>query len=155
MHLVGLLIHTLQYDAWCIHQINNTNKAETFSVHAECCHSSTSEQRGISWPTEYKITEMPHLKAYICSYMNIWGRKDLNQVQDSWHFIYSLSMVPTSDINTLKYICLAYLHSIKKYGIIFFGNTSNNWKISLYKRKSSELWQVHNPEPLVKIYLNN
>jgi hypothetical protein len=38
-------------------------------------------------------------------------------------------MVHISNINTLKSIYLAYLHSITKYGIIFWGNSFNGRKI--------------------------
>jgi len=64
------------------------------------------------------------------------------------------SIVHVSNISTLKSIYYAYFHSIIKYGIIFWGNSSNSGKISIYKRKSSELWLVHNPEPHVQVYLN-
>jgi IS1 family transposase len=39
------------------------------------------------------------------------------------------SMVPISDITTLKSIYFAYFHSIIKYGIIFWGNSSYSIKI--------------------------
>jgi len=51
---------------------------------------------------------------------------------------------------------LCILHSVVKYGIIFEGvNLPTVGRFSLHKRKSSELWLVHNPEPLVEVYLNN
>jgi len=61
---------------------------------------------------------------------------------------YSLSMVPISNINTLKKICYAYLHSITKYGIVFAVSLPTTGRFSLYKRKLSLLWLVQNPEPL-------
>jgi len=37
----------------------------------------------------------------------------------------------------------------------FFGETLPRvGRFSLYTRKSSELWLVHNPEPHVEVYLN-
>jgi Na+/H+ antiporter NhaA len=39
------------------------------------------------------------------------------------------SMVHTSNINTLKSINYAYFHSFIRYGIIFWGNSSNSGKI--------------------------
>jgi len=39
------------------------------------------------------------------------------------------SMVHISDINTFKSIYYAYFHSVIKYGIIFWGNSSNSGKI--------------------------
>ena len=37
----------------------------------------------------------------------------------------------------------------------FWGKSSNSGKISLYERKSSELWLVYNKEPHVEVYLNS
>ena len=38
----------------------------------------------------------------------------------------------------------------------FFGVTLPTvGRFSLYKRNSSELWVVHNPEPHVEVYLHN
>ena len=54
------------------------------------------------------------------------------------------SMVQISNINTLKSIYYAYCHSSIQYGINFGGNSSN-----IYKRKSSKLWLVHNPDYLL------
>jgi len=65
------------------------------------------------------------------------------------------SMVFISNINILKSIYYAYFHSFIKYGIILGGNFSSSGKFSLYKRKQSELWLVHNPEPHVEVYLKN
>jgi hypothetical protein len=45
------------------------------------------------------------------------------------------SMVWFSNINTLKSIYYAYFHSVIKYGIIFWGNFSNNGKISTLQQK--------------------
>jgi hypothetical protein len=36
-----------------------------------------------------------------------------------------------------------------------FGVTPSVGRFSLYKRELSELWLVHNPEPLEEVYLNN
>jgi len=49
--------------------------------------------------------------------------------------------VHINNINTLKLI-----HSTIKYEIIVWGNSTNSGRSTLYKRKSSELWLVHNPE---------
>ena len=62
------------------------------------------------------------------------------------------SVVHISNINTLKSI---YFHSDIKYGIIFGVTLPAVGKCSLYKRKSSELWLVHNPEPHILVRLNN
>jgi len=44
-----------------------------------------------------------------------------------------------------------YFHSVTKYGIIFWGvSFPTVGRYSFYKRKSSELWLVDNPEPLVE-----
>ena len=53
------------------------------------------------------------------------------------------SMVHISNTDTLKSIYYAF----------FGGDSSNTGKI--YKSKVLELWLVHNPEPLVEVYLNN
>ena len=45
------------------------------------------------------------------------------------------SMVHISNINTLKSIYYAYFHSIIKYGIIFWGNSSNSGKIFTLQKK--------------------
>jgi hypothetical protein len=45
------------------------------------------------------------------------------------------SMVPISDINTLKSIYFAYFHSIIRYGIIFWGNSSCSIKIFILQKK--------------------
>jgi hypothetical protein len=60
-----------------------------------------------------------------------------------------------SNFNTFKLIYHAYFHSIIKYGIIFGATLPTVGRFSLYKRKSSELSLVHNPEPDVEVYLNN
>jgi hypothetical protein len=44
------------------------------------------------------------------------------------------SMVPISDITTLKSIYFAYFHSIIKYGIIFWGNSSYSTKIFILQK---------------------
>jgi hypothetical protein len=60
------------------------------------------------------------------------------------------SMVHITNINTLKPVYYAYFHSIIKYEIIFWDNSSNIGRFSLYKRKLSELWLVHNSELHIK-----
>jgi len=60
-------------------------------------------------------------------------------------------MFHISNIYTLKSISYAYVNSIIKYETNFWGNTSNNGKIFTSQRKSSELWLVHNQEPLAVI----
>jgi len=64
------------------------------------------------------------------------------------------SLVHVSNINTLQTIYYAYFHSIIKCGIIFWGNSSTVGRFSLHKRKSSELWVVHNQELHVEVCLN-
>jgi hypothetical protein len=44
-------------------------------------------------------------------------------------------MFPISNINTVKSIYFPYFHSIIKYGIIFWGNSSNSRKIFTLQRK--------------------
>ena len=70
------------------------------------------------------------------------------------------SMVHISNINTFKSVCYAYLHSIIKcgvifwgnsliqYGVLFLGDSSNSGKIFTLQKKTSESWLVHNPELL-------
>jgi len=65
------------------------------------------------------------------------------------------SMVHTSNINTLKSNTYAYFHSFITYGIIFGVTLPTVGKFSLYKSKSSELWLIHNREPLVEVCLNS
>jgi len=55
---------------------------------------------------------------------------------------------------TLKSIYYAYSHSVIKYGIIFWGYSTVGI-FSLHKRRSSELWLLHNLEPHGEVYLNN
>jgi hypothetical protein len=45
------------------------------------------------------------------------------------------SMIHFSNINTLKSVYYAYFHSVIKYGIIFWGNSSNSGKIFTLKKK--------------------
>jgi len=45
------------------------------------------------------------------------------------------SMVHIININTLKSIYYAYLHSITKYGIIFLGHSSNSGKLFTLQKK--------------------
>jgi len=65
------------------------------------------------------------------------------------------SIVHISNINTLKSIYYAYFNSTIKYGIIFRVISPTVGRFSLYKRKSSELRLVHNPEPHIEAYLDN
>ena len=58
-------------------------------------------------------------------------------------------------LNTLQSIYYAYFNYIIKYGIFLQVILPTVERFSLYKRKSSELRLVHNPEPHVKVYLNN
>ena len=60
-------------------------------------------------------------------------------------------MVCISNISTLELIYYAYFHSIIKYGTILGVTLPTVWRLSLYKRKSSELWLVHNPEREVDV----
>ena len=66
------------------------------------------------------------------------------------------SMVHVSNINTLKTIYYAYFHSIIKYGIIFGVTlpTVGRFHFTKKKKKSSELWLVHDPELQLEVYLN-
>ena len=56
---------------------------------------------------------------------------------------------------TLKSMYYAYFHSVTKCWIILEDNSSYSGSISLYKRKSSELWLLHSPEPHVEVDLIN
>jgi len=61
-----------------------------------------------------------------------------------------------SNIITLKSVYCALFRFIIKYGIIEGGGVvtlPTAGRISLYKRKSSELWLVQNPEPHVDVNL--
>jgi hypothetical protein len=55
------------------------------------------------------------------------------------------SVVHISNINTLKSIYNAYFHSIIKYGIIFWGNSSNNRKIFTLQKKIVTIMAVAQP----------
>ena len=57
------------------------------------------------------------------------------------------SMVHISNIHTLRSVYYAHFHSVIKYGIKFWGNSSNSGMIFTLQKKLSELWLVHNPEP--------
>jgi hypothetical protein len=71
----------------------------------------------------------------------------------AWYAI--TPMVHISNINTLKSIYYVCSHSVIKYGIIFGITLPTVGIFSLYRRKSSELWPMHNPEPHVEAYFNN
>ena len=75
--------------------------------------------------------------------------------KDHIELIPKLSVVHIYNINTLKLIYNAHFHSVIKYEIIVWGNSTNSGRSTLYKRKSSELWLVHNPEIHAEICLNN
>jgi hypothetical protein len=64
-------------------------------------------------------------------------------------------MCHISNINTLKSIYYACFHHIMQYRTIFWATRSIVERFSLRKRKSSELWLVHNPEPPAEAYLNH
>jgi hypothetical protein len=65
-------------------------------------------------------------------------------------------MVHIKNINTLKSVYYAYCHSVIKCGFKLFGVTLTTvGRFPLYKRKLSELWVVHNPEPRIEVYFNN
>jgi len=64
-------------------------------------------------------------------------------------------MYHISNINTLKSIYYAHFHYTIKYGKFFGVILSTVGRFSLCKRKSSELWLVHNTEPPAEVYLNN
>jgi hypothetical protein len=46
------------------------------------------------------------------------------------------SMKPYSDVAALKMIYHAYFHSLMRYGIVFWGNSSEAKKISLLQKKT-------------------
>ena len=56
---------------------------------------------------------------------------------------------------TLKSIYYAYFHSVTKYRITFWGNSSYSVKYFTLKRKSLELWLWHKAEPHVEVDLIN
>jgi hypothetical protein len=55
------------------------------------------------------------------------------------------SMVHISNINTLKSIYCACFHSAIKYGIIFWGNSSNGGKIFALQKKMIRIMTVAQP----------
>ena len=58
-----------------------------------------------------------------------------------------------SNINTLTMIYFAYVHSVMKYGIIFWGNSKDSKKEPFsFKIKLWELWQGLNTEFHVNLY---
>jgi hypothetical protein len=62
-------------------------------------------------------------------------------------------MVHISNINTVKSIYYVYFHSIIKYGIIFWGNSSNNGNIfTSQKKKIIRIQAGHNWEPPEEVY---
>jgi len=75
------------------------------------------------------------------------------KLSGAWYAI--RSKVHISNINTLKSIYYAYFHFVTRYGIVFWGTSSNSGNIFTLKKKSSELWLVYNPEPHAEVNLNN
>jgi len=65
------------------------------------------------------------------------------------------SMDHITNTNTLTSIYYAYFHSIVKYGIIFWVTLPTVGRFSFYKRKSSALRLVHNPQPHAEFCINN
>jgi hypothetical protein len=59
-----------------------------------------------------------------------------------------------SNINTLKSIYIAYFHSVIKYGIIFWANSSNSGKIFTLQKKIIRIMAGAQPRMLVKVYSN-
>jgi len=60
-----------------------------------------------------------------------------------------------SNINMLKSIYYAYFHSIIKYWIIFWDNSSNSGKILTLQKKIVRITAGAQPRMLVKVYSNN
>jgi hypothetical protein len=48
-------------------------------------------------------------------------------------------MYPICNINTLKSIYFAYFHSTIKYGIIFWGNSTNSKKVFTLQKKTTRI----------------
>jgi hypothetical protein len=61
-------------------------------------------------------------------------------------------MLHISNINTLKSIYFAYFHSIIKYGIIFWGNSSTSSKIFIYKKIISVMVDAHPRTPCRSLF---
>ena len=62
------------------------------------------------------------------------------------------SMAHISNTTILISTYYAYLNSVIKYGIIFLVILPKVGRFSVYKRKSLELWLVHNPEIHAEVY---
>jgi hypothetical protein len=60
-----------------------------------------------------------------------------------------------SNTDTLKLIYFDYFHSLMKYGLIFWGNSSDSKKVFTLQKKMLESWRVSNPVILVEIYLRD
>jgi len=91
-------------------------------------------------------------------FINIYIDNHLNWNNHIQQMILTLSgacyavrlMVRISNMNMLKSIYCAHFHSVTKYLIIFGGVTLPIvGRFSLYKRKTSQLWLVHNAKPYV------
>ena len=65
------------------------------------------------------------------------------------------SVVHISNINTLQSIYHEYIHCYKISNNFLGVTLPTVGRFSIYKIKSPELWLVHNPEPLIEVYLNN
>jgi hypothetical protein len=55
-----------------------------------------------------------------------------------------------SNIITLISVYLAYFHSVIKYGIILWGNSSSRGKMFTLQKKIAEFWQVLNQNCMYK-----
>jgi len=62
---------------------------------------------------------------------------------------------PFSNFNTLKSIYYAYFHSIIKYCLIFWGNSSNFGKSFNLQKKIVRIMTDAQAKPHVEVYLNN
>jgi len=56
------------------------------------------------------------------------------------------SVVHISNINILKSVYYAYFHSVVRCGKFYRVALPSVARISVYKRNSTELWLLHNPE---------
>jgi hypothetical protein len=64
------------------------------------------------------------------------------------------SMIHISNINTLKSVYYTYFHSVIKYGIIFWSNSSNSGKIFTLQKKMIRIMAGVQPRTLCRsLYL--
>jgi len=63
------------------------------------------------------------------------------------YIIRSIAHISNINITLTMHICI-----VIKYGIIFPVTLPNVGRFSIYKRKSLELWLVHNPEIHAEVY---